>query len=111
MKNVLKSLAKIVLIPLELTATASSTDAAIHQQMFRSGVTPLIISNEEINDNIKIVKSIEEFSLLIKGISKKTFKMFRTLLGTLGATLLGNVITGKGTIRAGKGMIRAGQDF
>ena len=48
MKNVLKLLAKSVLIPLGLTAAASATDAAIHKKMFRSGTTTLIISNEEI---------------------------------------------------------------
>ena len=46
MKNVHKSLAKNVLIPLRLTAAASATDAAIHKKMFGSGITTLIISNE-----------------------------------------------------------------
>ena len=63
MKNVLKPLAKSVLIPLGLTAAASATDAAIHKKMFGSGMCPsdlakqatLIISNEEINDIMKIV--------------------------------------------------------
>ena len=63
MKNVLKPLAKSVLIPLGLTAAASATDAAIHKKMFGSGMRPsdlakqatLIISNEEINDIMKIV--------------------------------------------------------
>ena len=59
MKNVLKPLAKSVLIPLGLTAVASATDAAIHKKMFGSGVTTLIISNEEMNDIMKIVKSLE----------------------------------------------------
>ena len=69
MKNVLKPLAKSVLIPLELTA-AAATDAAIHKNTFGSGTVTLIISNEERNDIIKIVKSIEESGLLIKGVSK-----------------------------------------
>ena len=47
MKNVLKSLAKSVLMPLGLTAAASATDAAIHKKMFGSGNTTLIISNEK----------------------------------------------------------------
>ena len=38
--------------------------------MFGSGVTKLIISNEEVNDFIKIVKSLEESGLLITGVSK-----------------------------------------
>ena len=49
MKNVLKPLAKSVLIPLGLTAAASATDAAVHKKMFGSGFTTLIISNEEMN--------------------------------------------------------------
>ena len=72
--NVLKPLAKSVLIPLRLTAAASATDAAIHKKMFGSGFTTLIISNEEMNDFMKTVKSLEEPQLLIKGVSK-TIKM------------------------------------
>ena len=68
--NVLKPLAKSVLIPLGLTAAASATDAAIHKQMFGSSNTTLIISNEEINDIIKIIKSLEESMFLIKGVSE-----------------------------------------
>ena len=73
--NVLKPLAKSVLIPLELTAAAASaTDAAIHKKMFGSGVTTLIISIEEMNDILKIVNSLEESGVLIKGVSA-TIKM------------------------------------
>ena len=68
MKDVLKPLAKNVLIPLGLTTAASATDAAIHKKMFGSGFTTLIISNEEMNDIMKIVKSLEESRLLIKGV-------------------------------------------
>ena len=57
--NVPKLLAKSVLIPLGLTAAASSTDAAIHKQMFGSGTTTLIISNEEMNDVMKIVSHLK----------------------------------------------------
>ena len=85
--------------------------------MFGSGVTTLIISNEEINAIMKIVKSIEESGLLIKGVSE-TIKnkakeqkggFLGTLLGTLGASLLGNLLTGTGTVRAGEGTFRAGK--
>ena len=69
MKNVLKLLAKSVFIPLGLTVAASATDAAIHKKMFESGITT-IISNEEMNDIMKIVKSLEESGLLIKGVSE-----------------------------------------
>ena len=47
MKNVLKPLAKNVLITLGLTAEASATDAVIHKKMFGSGTTTLINSNEK----------------------------------------------------------------
>ena len=68
--NILKPLAKSVLIPLGLTAAASATDTAIHKRMFGSGFTTLIISNDEMNDIMKIVKSLEESGLLIKGMSE-----------------------------------------
>ena len=73
MKNILKPLAKSVLIPLELTAAASVTDSTIHKKMSGSGNTTLIISNEEINYVRKIIKSLEESGLLIKG-DRKTIK-------------------------------------
>ena len=104
MGNVLEPLAKSVLIPLGLTAAAAATGAAIHKKMFESGMTTLIISNEEINDIMKIVKSLEESYLLIKGVSvtiqnevnKQKGGFLSMLLGTLGASLLENLLTGKG---------------
>ena len=116
---VLKPLAKSVLIRLGLTAVASATDTSIYKKMFGSGVTTLTILNEEMNDIMKIIKSLEESGLLIKGISQKMKNVAKEqdrgflgmLLGTLGASLLGNLSTGKGTVRAGKSTIRAGQDF
>ena len=65
MGNVLKPLGKSVLIPLGLTTAASATDAAIHKKMFGSGFTTLIISNEEMEDIVRMAKSIEESGLLI----------------------------------------------
>ena len=116
-KNVLKPLAKSVLIPLGLTAVASATDAAIHKKMFGSGMATLITSNEEMNDIMKIVKSLEASGLLIKGVSEtikteakeQKGRFLSMLLGTLGASLLGHLLTGKGTIRASEGTIRAGE--
>ena len=70
MKNVLIPLAKSVLIPLGLTATASATDEAIQKKISGSGTIALIISNEEMEDITKKVKSLEESELLIKGISE-----------------------------------------
>ena len=69
-ENILKPLDEGVLIPLELIAAALVTNAAIHKKMFGSGTTTLIISNEEMNDIMKIVKYLEESGLLIKGIAQ-----------------------------------------
>ena len=73
--NVLKPLTESVLIPLQLIAAASATDAAIHKKMFGSGMTKLIISNEEMSDTIKIIKSPEEpgLQLKVKQINKKEY--------------------------------------
>ena len=68
---------------------------------------------------MKIIRSLEESVLLIKGVSKTIKNVAKEqkggflgmLLGALRARLLGNLLTGKGTIRAGEGTIRAGQDF
>ena len=64
-KNVLKPLAKSVLIPLGLTAAASATDTALQKKVIGSGMTILIISNKEMDDIMKISKSLVESSLLI----------------------------------------------
>ena len=88
---VLKPLTISVLIPLRLTAAASATDAAINRKMFVSGTATLTISNEEMNDIMKAIKSLEESGLLIKGVSetieneaKKTNKKQKgALLGML----------------------------
>ena len=67
MENIIKSLAKSVLIPLELTAAAAAAaDAGIHLKILGSGTTTLIISNNEMEDIIKIVKSLEDSGLLLK---------------------------------------------
>ena len=85
--------------------------------MFGSGTTTLLTSNEEMNDIMKIGKSLEKSGLLIKGVSQ-TIKneakeqkggFLGMLLGTLGASILRNLLRGKGTIRAGEGTIRAGE--
>ena len=66
----MKPLPESILIPLGLTAVASATDATIHKKIFGSGFTILIISIEEMEDIMKIVMSLEDSGLLIKGISK-----------------------------------------
>ena len=68
-RNILKLLAKNVLIPLQLIAAASAADATIQKKMFGSGVTALIISNVKMNDVMKIVKCLEESGLVMKGVS------------------------------------------
>ena len=80
-------------------------------------MTTLTISNEEINYIMKIVNSLEESGLLIKsvretiknGAKEQNIGFFGILLGTLGTSLLGNLLIGKGTIRAGEGKIRTGE--
>ena len=69
-----KLLAKKVLITLGLTAGASAIDAVINKKMFETGVAALIISNKEMNDNMAIVKALEESGLLTTG-ANKTIKM------------------------------------
>ena len=82
----------------------------------------MIISNEEMNDITKIVQALEDSNILLKGITttikneaKEQNRGFLSmLLGTLGASLLGNLLSGKGIVRAssgnkkGKGILRAG---
>ena len=55
MKNVLKPLAKSILTSLELTAATSATDADVLKNMFVSDMTPLMLSNDEMNDIMKMV--------------------------------------------------------
>ena len=123
MKNVIKPLTKSVLIPLGLTAAASAADAGIHKKILGSGNnnnTTLIISNDEMDDILKILKSLEDSGVLLKGVSEtiqheakeQRGGFLGMLLGTLGASLLGDVLSkglsGTGVIRAGEGTIRAG---
>ena len=66
-KNILTPLAKSVLIPLGLTATASAADTGIHKKILGSGGhTTLNISNKDMDDLIKIVKLLEDSGLLLK---------------------------------------------
>ena len=136
----IKPLAKTVLILLGLTAAASAADAEIHKKILGSGynrplssashnTTTLIISNNEMNHIIKIVKSLEDSALLLKGVTETVQNEVKEqkggflsmLLGTLGASLLGNLLTGRGAIAKsitketksksqGQGVNRAGKD-
>ena len=121
-KNVIKQLARSALIPFGLTAAASAADAGIHKKILGSGNTTLIISNEEMDNVIKIVQALEDSNILLKGVTETVNNEIKEqkggflsmLLGTLGASLLGNLLVGKGVVRAGygnnsgKGVVRAG---
>ena len=118
-KNVIKPLAKSVLIPLGLTVAASAADAGIRKKILGSGNTTLIISNEEMGYIIKLVESLEDSGVLLDGVTKTVQNEIKEqkggflsmLLGTLGASLLGNLLTGKGAIAKsqGRGIYRAGK--
>ena len=96
-------LAKNILAPLGITATASAIDAGIQKKIHSSGTTILIISNKEMNDITKIVQALEDSDILLKrvtkGIKNETKEQkggfLSMLLGTLGASLLGNVLAEK----------------
>ena len=75
-----------------------------------------------MNDTMKTLQALEHSNILLKGVTKTTKNetkkqkrgFFSMLLGTLGASLLGNFLSGKGIVRAGsgnkkrKGIVRAG---
>ena len=104
-------LAKNILAPLGITAAASAIDAGIQKKIHGSGTTTLIISNEEMNDIIKIVQTLEDSNILLKGVTKtiknetkeQKGEFVSMLLDTLGASLLGNLLAGKGIVRADSG--------
>ena len=123
-KSVIKPLVKSVLIPLGLTAAASAADAGIHKKTLGSGSdhnnTILIISKDEMDDILKIVKSLEDSGVLLKGVSETIQNeakeqrggFLSMLLHILGASLLGDILSkglsGKAVIRACEETIRAG---
>ena len=118
------SLAKNVLAPLGLTAAMSAIDGSIQKKIHGSGVK-LIIEQEDMNDIIKIIEALENSGILLKGVTKTIENETKEqregflgmLLGTLGASLLGNLLTGgncimragDGIVRAGDGIVRAGE--
>ena len=116
LKSVIKPLCM-----LGLTAPASATDAAINKKILRSGnQTTLTISNDHMQDLLKIVKSLKDSGILLDGIIETVKNELKEqkggfllmLLGTLGASLLGDLLTknlsGRCVIRGGEGTIRAG---
>ena len=98
----------------------SAIDGSIKKKMLGSGTTTLIVSNDEMNDILKIIKSLENSALLLKGVietiqheaKEQRGGCLGMLLGTLGVSLLGDILSkglsGKGVIRAGERTIRAG---
>ena len=110
-------LAKNVLAPLGVSAAISAIDGSIKKKLFGSGTTTLVISNEEMNDLLKIVKSLEDSNVLLEGVSEtiqheakeQRGGFLSILLGTLGPSLLGDILSkglsGKGVIRAGEGNV------
>ena len=115
-------LAKNILTPLGITAATPAIDGGIQKKIHGSGKATLILSNEEMNDIMKIVQALEDSNILLKEVTKtienetKEQKggFLSMLYGTLGASLFGNLVAGKGIVRAGswnkkgKGIIRAG---
>ena len=109
-------LAKNVLAPLGLTAAMSAIDGSIQKKIHGSGIK-LIIEQEDIND-MKIIEALENSGILLKGVTKTIENetkeqrggFLSMFLGTLGASVLGNLLTGgKGIVRTGEGVIRAGE--
>ena len=111
-----KLLSKNVLAALGLTAAMSAIDGGIQKKMRGDGIK-LMINNEDMNDTMKIIKALEKSGILLDGVGKtieneeKEQKggFLSMLLGILGASLLGNLLTGgTGIMRAGEGIMRVG---
>ena len=116
----IKPLAKCVLVLLGLTAAASAADAGIHKKMLGSGHnTTLVISNDDLEDILKIVKSLEDSGIIVKGASdvikndakQESGGFLSMLLGTLAVSLLSNMLTGEGVKRAGEETVEPGCGF
>ena len=109
-------LAKNILATLGLTAAMSAIDGSIKKKTHGSGVK-LIIEQEDMNGIIKIIEVLENSGILLKGVTKTIENetkeqrggFLSMLLRTLGASLLGNLLTGKGMMRAGEEIVRAGE--
>ena len=109
-------LAKNILATLGLTFAMSAIDGSIHKKIHGSGIK-LIIEEEDMNDIMRIIEVLENSGILLKGVSKTIENetkdqrggLLSMLLGTLGAILLGKLLTrGKSIMRAGDGILRAG---
>ena len=112
-------LAKNAFAPLGMISAVSAIDAGIQKKIHSSGrhssfascAKTLIISNKEMNETMKIVQALEDSNILLKGVTKtiknKTKEQkggfLRMFLGTLRASLLGNLFAEKGIVRVGSG--------
>ena len=120
------SILKNFVATLGLSAAMSGIDGAIQKKKIHGTGTTVIFSNEEVNDIAKIVKALEDSDVLMKGSTETlkndikkggALKILPMLLETLGSSLIGNLLTGRGMYRAvtgnkcnchqGKGMYRA----
>ena len=110
-------LAKNVLAPLDLAAAMSAIDGGIKKKMRGEGIK-FINEQEYMNDIIKIIEALENSGILLKGVAKTIENetkeqrggFLSMLLGTLGASLLGNLLSGKGIVQAGEG-VKKNQKF
>ena len=109
-------LAKNVLAPLCLTAAMSAIDGSIQKKIHGSQIKLIIEEEDIMTDIMKIIEALENSGILLKGVSKTIENetkeqrggFLSMLLGTLGASLLGNLLTGgKGIMRVGDGIVRA----
>ena len=109
-------LAKNVLAPLGLTAAMSAIDGSIQKKIHGSGVK-LILEQEDMKDNLKNIEALENSGILLKRVTKtienetkeQRAGVLSMLLGTLGVSLVGDLLTGKGMMRAGEGIVRASE--
>ena len=110
-------LAKNALASLGLTAAMSAIDGSIEKKIHGLGVK-LIIEQEHMNDIMQIIEALENSGILLEEVTKTIENETKEqrggflgmLLGTLGASLLGNLLTGgKGIVRAGDRIVRAGE--
>ena len=95
----------------------SAIDGSIQKKMRAEGVK-LVIEQEDMNDIMKIIEALESSGILLKGVTKTIENetkeqrggFLSMLLGALGTSLLGNLLTGgKGMMRAGEGIVTAGE--
>ena len=111
LKSVIKALSL-----LGLTAARSAITTGVQKKIYGSGTTTLTISNEEMNDVMKIVQALVDSNILLKGVTKTIKNKIKEqiggflsiLMGTLGASFFGDLLTKR---LSEKGTARAAEDF